>query len=434
MLAPLPLARIRNFGGKLGAALEALGCATAGDAQALPPDALRRAFGAERAAAIALAVRGYSGEAVEEKERPKSMLAAKSFAATSGAGGAAAAWWILGCVVDALRCTAACSRASPPRHRRTCVAMGEDCDVIQAAFDGFLTPSSSAAGADLAVLERWVRLLASELAPRMAADAASYRRRPRTLVVHYRSSGGPPGGGGGGGPERSRQCPMPRLPAADDGIRELTGSPLAAAEALAGAAWALFKARCLGEALPCSRLAISAADFVDAPVASAAAITRFLVPRGAKQQRQEGGAQERAPAPASAPGTAPPAVGVGALLQRAAARRAPAGEAGASGGAAEGQGAATAGARRGDTEAVKVDAEVPAAAAGGEPLDPLLAGVDVFQQRRLLKEAEMLRALDRQAPAALQGAAAGGAKRRKAGSGPPQPGIARFFSSGTKFK
>jgi nucleotidyltransferase/DNA polymerase involved in DNA repair len=90
VVAALPLGRLRNFGGKLGQQLEALGCATAGDVQGLPPDTLRRHFG-ERAAGIALAVRGYSGETVAEKERPKSMLAAKSFAATSGEFRAAAA-------------------------------------------------------------------------------------------------------------------------------------------------------------------------------------------------------------------------------------------------------------------------------------------------------------------------------------------------------
>jgi nucleotidyltransferase/DNA polymerase involved in DNA repair len=53
----LPLKKLRNFGGKLGEQLEALGCATAGEVQALPTATLAARFGHERAAAIEQAVR-----------------------------------------------------------------------------------------------------------------------------------------------------------------------------------------------------------------------------------------------------------------------------------------------------------------------------------------------------------------------------------------
>ena len=38
----------------------------------------------------------------------------------------------------------------------------------------------------MAAIHRWFTVLAEELASRLAADEALYRRRPRNLVVHYR--------------------------------------------------------------------------------------------------------------------------------------------------------------------------------------------------------------------------------------------------------
>ena len=40
--------------------------------------------------------------------------------------------------------------------------------------------------ADMAAIERWVMILSEELADRMAADAAQFNRRPRSLHLHYR--------------------------------------------------------------------------------------------------------------------------------------------------------------------------------------------------------------------------------------------------------
>lgn len=40
---------------------------------------------------------------------------------------------------------------------------------------------------DMAALERWVTILAEELAERMAADNKLFNRRPKSLHLHYRS-------------------------------------------------------------------------------------------------------------------------------------------------------------------------------------------------------------------------------------------------------
>ncbi|DBB00910.1 hypothetical protein WJX77_007765 [Trebouxia sp. C0004] len=125
LMKDMPLKKIRNFGGKLGAELQALGCSTAGEVLALAPATLHQHFG-ERAPWILYTVQGNSDEPVQVKERPKSMLAAKSF-----------------------------------------------------------EPSS-----DMAALERWATILAEELAERMAADNKLFNRRPKSLHLHYRGGGG----------------------------------------------------------------------------------------------------------------------------------------------------------------------------------------------------------------------------------------------------
>jgi len=49
-----------------------------------------------------------------------------------------------------------------------------------------LAAKSFTATSDWRALQRWLTILAEELAGRMAADAAQHRRHPRTLVLHYR--------------------------------------------------------------------------------------------------------------------------------------------------------------------------------------------------------------------------------------------------------
>ncbi len=64
LMKDMPLKKIRNFGGKLGAELQALGCSTAGEVLALPPAALHQHFG-DRAPWILYTVQGNSDEPVQ---------------------------------------------------------------------------------------------------------------------------------------------------------------------------------------------------------------------------------------------------------------------------------------------------------------------------------------------------------------------------------
>ncbi|CAI5491607.1 unnamed protein product [Closterium sp. Naga37s-1] len=150
LMENVPLKKIRNLGGKLGQELQAMGCAIAGQAQALElPDLIAR-FGDRLGNYVWRAVRGLDETPVEEKGVPKSMLAAKSFNATS-------------------------------------------------SWDDIC---------------RWMTILAQELSLRMLKDAKDNKRRPRSLHLHYRGGsdggGGSGGWGGGGGGEKSRSCGMPR--------------------------------------------------------------------------------------------------------------------------------------------------------------------------------------------------------------------------------
>ena len=65
LMADLPLKKLRNFGGKLGAELEGLGCMTAGEVARHPRAALEARFGMQRTAWILQAVNGISDEPVQ---------------------------------------------------------------------------------------------------------------------------------------------------------------------------------------------------------------------------------------------------------------------------------------------------------------------------------------------------------------------------------
>eukprot|EP00890_Picochlorum_soloecismus_P005649 jgi/Picsp_1/6085/NSC_03439-R1_sister chromatid cohesion protein len=117
---------------------------------------------------------------------------------------------------------------------------------------------------DLDAIEGWFAILASELASRLQADEKMYNRKPRTLSVYYRSfhedaDVDQPLG------EKSRQTPMPSMPASG-----------ACKEIISQAACELFMKRCISEAMPCSRLAIAASDFVDSPEESHSITKYFL--------------------------------------------------------------------------------------------------------------------------------------------------------------
>ncbi|CAI5527584.1 unnamed protein product [Closterium sp. Naga37s-1] len=183
LMEDVPLKKIRNLGGKLGQELQAMGCATAGQAHALElPDLIAR-FGERLGNYVWRAVRGLDETPVEEKGVPKSMLAAKSFNATSS--------W------DDIWSSPSYDLPHPlhlPRLR-----------------SGSSPFSSTAFGP---CDSRWMTILAQELSLRMLKDAKDNKRRPRSLHLHYRGGsdggGGSGGWGGGGGGEKSRSCGMPR--------------------------------------------------------------------------------------------------------------------------------------------------------------------------------------------------------------------------------
>lgn len=163
------------------------------------------------------------------------------------------------------------------------------------------------------------------------------------------------------------------------------------------------------DALPCSRLALSATDFTPLPAAGASAITRFLSAPAQRQQGHAIRAEARSALGNDAPDATPhEAAAPGAIL--AANSRSP----GGSGGGAEARAPSTAGAH---------SSEGPV----GSEEDPLLAGVDVRQQAALLREAAMLRTL-RNAPCDSSRGAAGKSGKRKADS---QHSITRFFGQGS---
>ncbi|KAL6770186.1 POLH1 [Auxenochlorella protothecoides x Auxenochlorella symbiontica] len=326
LMQNLPLPKLRNFGGKLGDSLAALGCATAGDVLALAPEVLERRFGPERAAFISAAVQGISMEPVKAREVTKSMLAAKTFYNTR----------------------------------------------------------------DLDVIKSWFVVLANELAPRLGIDAEENLRRPKNLTIYYRTETDG---------EHSRVFLMPRFPPGQG------PSP----QVLAEAAYSYFLTGCMADALPCSRLALSATDFTPVPAAGTSAITRFLSAPAQRQQGHAIRAEARSALGNDAPDAAPhEAAAPGAIL--AANSRSP----GGSGGGAEARAPSTAGGH---------SSEGPV----GSEEDPLLAGVDVRQQAALLREAAMLRTL-RNAPYDSSRGAAGKSGKRKADS---QHSITRFFGQGS---
>lgn len=65
LMSDLPLKKLRNFGGKLGQELEALGCTTAGEVARHPRAVLEARFGMQRAAWMLQAVNGISDEPVQ---------------------------------------------------------------------------------------------------------------------------------------------------------------------------------------------------------------------------------------------------------------------------------------------------------------------------------------------------------------------------------
>ena len=191
MMENLPIKKLRGLGGNLGNCLEEMGCITAGQVSRLSFEILEKRFGQERAQWISLAVRGKNNDPVQEKEKPKSLLAAKSFESTS----------------------------------------------------------------DFSILYKWMSILVAELVPRMILDQNMYQRKAKTLALYFRkyNSG-----------DRSRQSPLSR--SLVDHITQ---------EGLLKASWDLFISRCSSSALPCCRLALSVGDFQEI-VKTSSSIARFF--------------------------------------------------------------------------------------------------------------------------------------------------------------
>lgn len=124
LMADVPLRKLRGLGGKLGKEVEALGVATAGEATALSIEKLEKALGQRKLAVFVYnSVRGKDDSEVSERDKTKSLLAAKSFGSQYS-----------------------------------------------------LAP----------VEKQWLPILAEELAERLLADLELYNRDAKTLVVSFR--------------------------------------------------------------------------------------------------------------------------------------------------------------------------------------------------------------------------------------------------------
>lgn len=81
LMKDVPLRKLRGLGGKLGKEVEALGVATAGEAAALSMETLEKALGGRKMATFVYnSVRGKDDSEVTERDKTKTLLAAKSFA------------------------------------------------------------------------------------------------------------------------------------------------------------------------------------------------------------------------------------------------------------------------------------------------------------------------------------------------------------------
>ena len=196
LMRQLPLRKLGGMGGKLGSEIESLVLATSGnlvvdklvvsDIFRVPEQVIMARLGAERGGWALQLARGEDESIVLEKERTKSMLAAKSFEPLN-------------------------------------------------------------AKADIDAIKRWLDILSSELEGRMRTDLVAYRRRAKTLVLTFRSKSK--------AREQSKRCEMPRFPNKEPCRRVLSS-----------AAMDLFRGAAAEEnGLVCSRLALTAQDFVELP-------------------------------------------------------------------------------------------------------------------------------------------------------------------------
>lgn len=140
LMDTLPLKKVKLLGGKIGQELfDKWGCTTAGEAQKVPLQSLLTLCGDRLGHYVFRAIRGIQEDKVQEKQIPKSMLAAKSFETTQ----------------------------------------------------------------DLAVIRKWLGILAEELSIRILQDTRENHRQPHNLQLYYRCGLSRQTG------DHSKSCPMP---------------------------------------------------------------------------------------------------------------------------------------------------------------------------------------------------------------------------------
>jgi hypothetical protein len=73
---------------------------------------------------------------------------------------------------------------------RTACGISDEAVIVKDVPKSMLAAKSFAATSNWSELVRWLRVLCEELSVRMADDSAMHHRRPRNLVVHFRCAAG----------------------------------------------------------------------------------------------------------------------------------------------------------------------------------------------------------------------------------------------------
>eukprot|EP00898_Chlorokybus_atmophyticus_P004587 jgi/Chlat1/5129/Chrsp33S05128 len=217
LMKELPLKKIRNLGGKLGAELESRGCVTAGDVQAFSWERMCSDFGDRMGSWVYFAVRGQNDDPGNCNMAYLLRMSAK--------------------------------RANVKYHVSVTVKEGVKSMLAAKTFESTC---------DNAILHRWMEILAEEISMRMTADHSN--RQPRTLSLSYRNATT--------SKDRSKSCPFPHGAL-------VTQEREAIKHILLDAGMTLLR-KAGEESFPCCRLALSATNWVDLPAPGKANITSFF--------------------------------------------------------------------------------------------------------------------------------------------------------------
>ncbi|CAI5946546.1 unnamed protein product [Closterium sp. NIES-65] len=205
LMEDVPLKKIRNLGGKLG---QAMGCATAGQAQVLElPDLIAR-FGERLGNYVWRAVRGLDETPVAGW--PSWLRSCPSYDLPHPLYFPPSPFWFLPLLLHRF----------PSLWQSLDGHPGSGAVLPMIYLTHFTSPRLRSGSSPFSSTafppcdSRWITILAQELSLRMLKDAKDNKRRPRSLHLHYRGGsdggGGSGGWGGGGGGEKSRSCGMPR--------------------------------------------------------------------------------------------------------------------------------------------------------------------------------------------------------------------------------